>query len=78
MQDKNMPVIPKPLDHTKKYFRVNGYEVTASFTKERRPEMFEAFISHRDDRNEDGTRRFSKAERRLIDEAAQAEKNTDK
>ena len=27
MQDKNMPVIPKPLDHTKKYFRVNGYEV---------------------------------------------------
>ena len=40
MHDKNTPVIPKPLDHTKKYFRVNGYEVTASFTKESRPDTF--------------------------------------
>ena len=40
MQDKNTPVIPIPLDHTKKYFRVNGYEVTASFTKESRPDTF--------------------------------------
>ena len=47
-------------------------EQSLALTKERRPEMFEAFISHRDDWNEDGTRRFSKAERRLIDEAAKA------
>ena len=40
MQDKYTPVIPKPLDHTKKYFRVNGHEVTASFTKESRPDTF--------------------------------------
>ena len=53
-------------------------EQSLALTKERRPELFREFISHRDDRNEDGTRRFSKAERRLIDEAAQAEKNTDK
>ena len=40
MQDKHTPVISKSLDHTKKYFRVNGYEVTASFTKESRLETF--------------------------------------
>ena len=39
-------------------------------------EMFEAFVSHRDDRSEDGTRRFSKAERRLIDEALKSGKQT--
>ena len=53
-------------------------EQSLALTKERRPEMFREFISHRDDRNEDGTKRFSKAERRLIDEAAQEKKNTDK
>ena len=53
-------------------------EQSLALTKERRPEMFREFISHRDDRNEDGTKRFSKAERRLIDEAAQEKNNTDK
>ena len=40
MQDKNMNASAEMLDHTKKYFRVNGYEVTASFTKESRPDTF--------------------------------------
>ncbi|MBQ9045121.1 MAG: hypothetical protein IJ112_04160 [Oscillospiraceae bacterium] len=40
MQDKKAPVITEPLDHTKKYFRVNGYEIAASFTQERRPDTF--------------------------------------
>jgi len=44
-------------------------EQSLALTKERRPEMFEAFISHRDDRSDDGTKRFDKAERRLIDAA---------
>ena len=39
-------------------------------TKERRPELFEEFISHRDDLNEDGTKRFSKAEKKIIDEVS--------
>lgn len=37
-------------------------------TKERRPELFEEFVSHRDDLNEDGTKRFSKDEKKIIDE----------
>ena len=28
-------------DHTKKQFFINGYEVTASFTTERRPDTFQ-------------------------------------
>lgn len=39
-----------------------------TITKARRPEMFEEFISHRNDINEDGTKRFSKDERKVIDE----------
>ncbi|MDO4518256.1 MAG: tRNA (guanosine(37)-N1)-methyltransferase TrmD [Bacillota bacterium] len=37
-------------------------------TKERRPDLFDEFVSHRDDRLEDGTRRFDKKERQIIDE----------
>jgi len=48
-------------------------EQSLILTKQRRPEMFREFISHRDDRNEDGTRRFSKAERQLMDRIAQSE-----
>ena len=31
------------------------------------PDLFAEFISHRNDKNEDGTKRFSKAERAVID-----------
>ena len=34
MQDKNMNASAEMLDHTKKYFHINGYEITASFTSE--------------------------------------------
>ncbi len=37
-------------------------------TKERRPGLFEEFVSHRNDLNEDGTKRFAKDERKVIDE----------
>ncbi|MCQ2546048.1 MAG: tRNA (guanosine(37)-N1)-methyltransferase TrmD [Clostridia bacterium] len=37
-------------------------------TKERRPDLFEEFVSHRDDINEDGTKRFSNDEKKIIDE----------
>lgn len=47
-----------------------------ALTRERRPEMYRAFISHRDDRNEDGTKRFSKAQRRVIDESEKAGEET--
>ncbi|MDO4176083.1 MAG: tRNA (guanosine(37)-N1)-methyltransferase TrmD [Bacillota bacterium] len=40
-------------------------------TKERRPELFEEFVSHRDDLNEDGTKRFSKDEKKIIDEVCE-------
>lgn len=39
-------------------------------TRERRPELFEEFISHRDDIDEDGTKRFSKEEKKIIDEVS--------
>lgn len=42
-------------------------ERSLKLTKERRPDLYEAFISHRNDKNEDGTKRFSKAERQIID-----------
>lgn len=42
-------------------------ERSLRLTKERRPDLYEAFISHRNDKNEDGTKRFSKAERQIID-----------
>ena len=42
-------------------------ERSLRLTKERRPDLYEAFISHRNDKNEDGTKRFSKAERQSID-----------
>ena len=41
MQDKNINVSAEMLDHTKKYFQINGYEITASFTSERRPDTFQ-------------------------------------
>ena len=37
-------------------------------TKERRPEMFAEYVSHRNDINEDGTKKFDKAHRKIIDE----------
>lgn len=40
-------------------------------TKERRTELFEEFVSHRDDLNEDGTKRFSKDEKKIIDEVCE-------
>ena len=42
-------------------------ERSLRLTKVRRPDLYEAFISHRNDKNEDGTKRFSKAERQIID-----------
>ena len=42
-------------------------EQSLRLTKERRPDLYKAFISHRNDKNEDGTKRFSKAERQVID-----------
>lgn len=47
-------------------------EQSLALTKERRPEMFRDFVAHRNDKNEDGTKRFSKAERRVIDEAVES------
>jgi len=46
-------------------------EQSLRLTKERRPELYEEFISHRNDKNEDGTKRFSKAERAVIDKVAE-------
>ena len=42
-------------------------EESLKITKERRPELFQKYISHRDDKNKDGTRRFSKDEKMIID-----------
>ncbi|MDD4200050.1 MAG: tRNA (guanosine(37)-N1)-methyltransferase TrmD [Eubacteriales bacterium] len=42
-------------------------EESLKITKERREELFEEFISHIDDRNEDGSKRFSKDEKKIID-----------
>ena len=42
-------------------------ERSLRLTKERRPDLYEAFISHRNDKNEDGTKRFNKAQRQVID-----------
>ena len=39
-----------------------------TITKERRPDMFKEYVSHRNDRSEDGTWRFSRDEQRIIDE----------
>ena len=39
-----------------------------TITKERRPDMFKEYVSHRNDRSEDGTGRFSRDEQRIIDE----------
>ena len=41
MQDKNPSILAEPQDHTKQHFRINGYEITASFTQERRPDTFQ-------------------------------------
>lgn len=46
-------------------------EQSLRLTKERRPDLYEVFISHRNDKNEDGTKRFSKAERAVIDKVAE-------
>lgn len=48
-------------------------EKSLALTRERRPEMFRQFIAHRNDKNVDGTKKFSKAERRVIDVAAEAD-----
>ena len=45
-------------------------EESLKLTKERRPDLFAEFISHRNDKNEDGTKRFDKAERAVIDKVA--------
>ena len=42
-------------------------EESLKITKERRPELFEEYVSHRDDKNEDGTKRFSKDEKKIMD-----------
>lgn len=42
-------------------------EQSLKLTKERRPDLYKAFISHRNDKNEDGTKRFNKAQRQVID-----------
>lgn len=42
-------------------------EQSLRLTKERRPDLYKAFISHRNDKNEDGTKRFNKAQRQVID-----------
>lgn len=42
-------------------------EESLKITKERRPELFQEYISHRDDKNEDGTKRFSKDEKKIMD-----------
>lgn len=42
-------------------------EESLKITKERRPELFQEYISHRDDRDADGKKRFSKAEKEIID-----------
>lgn len=44
------------------------FEEALKLTKERRPEMFEEFVSHRNDLNPDGTKKYDKAHRRVIDE----------
>ena len=46
-------------------------EQSLRLTKERRPDLYEEFISHRNDINEDGTKRFDKAERAVIDKVAE-------
>ena len=45
-------------------------EESLRLTKERRPDLFAEFISHRNDKNENGTKRFDKAERAVIDRVA--------
>lgn len=47
-------------------------------TKERRPDMFREYISHRNDKDEDGTKRFSKEERRIMEEVAEGESGEQK
>lgn len=42
-----------------------------TITKERRPDMFNEYISHRNETNEDGTRRFSREERKILDELSE-------
>ena len=42
-------------------------EKSLELTKERRPDLYTEFISHRNDRNEDGTKKYGKAERQVID-----------
>lgn len=42
-----------------------------TITKERRPDMFNEYISHRNEMNEDGTRRFSREERKILDELSE-------
>lgn len=42
-------------------------EQSLKLTKERRPDLYKAFISHRNDKNEDGTKRFNKAQWQVID-----------
>lgn len=39
-------------------------------TRERRPDMFAEYVSHRNDKYEDGTTLFSRDERRIIDEVS--------
>lgn len=52
-------------------------ERSLELTRQRRPEMFRSFVARRNDRNADGTKRFSKAERKVIDEAMKAGEQTD-